>query len=91
MKTRKLILPVFAASSLAICMAAPALAQDQAAAPAATPAEVAPPPAVTAAKPVMPGPQKIVSLLIAQREGQAILGHDLHAALEAQRLGLFDS
>ncbi len=46
----------------------------------------APAPAVTAAKPVMPGPQKIVSLLIAQREGQAILGHDLHEALEAQGL-----
>ena len=45
-----------------------------------------PPPAVTPAKPVMPGPQKIVSLLIAQREGQAILGHELHEALEAQKL-----
>lgn len=54
--------------------------------PAAPTLPANPPPAVTAAKPVMPGPQKIVSLLIAQREGQAILGHDLHAALEAQRL-----
>lgn len=45
-----------------------------------------PAPPVTPTKPVMPGPQKIVSLLIAQREGQAILGHDLHEALEAQRL-----
>ncbi|WP_295680484.1 cell division protein ZipA C-terminal FtsZ-binding domain-containing protein [uncultured Nevskia sp.] len=46
----------------------------------------APAPAVTPAKPVMPGPQKIVSLLIAQREGQAILGHELHEALEDQKL-----
>lgn len=55
------------------------------AAPAAAPTP-APAPVVAAVKPVMPGPQKIVSLLIAQREGQAILGHELHEALENQGL-----
>ena len=54
--------------------------------PKTAPVTPAPAPAVAPAKPVMPGPQKIVSLLIAQREGQAILGHELHEALEAQKL-----
>lgn len=68
----------------AVGEAADEAAQDEAPAAADAPARPAPTP--KPAKPARPQSEKIVSLLIAEREGTHILGGQIHEALRAQGL-----